>query len=330
MKKAMFAIVLAAAMILCGCGEAAESYVNLASVEQGYYYTTDSEGNLYFIDGEAIYSVIDGELTLLAEASDILPYKGDASLERQSVHIAEWYEGCFYAFDSRDDTVWKYNPDTGTSEQLPVDFTRPKQEHFTGLGITADEILIFNDQLYLLHYQTLFVRYDMNTQETTPYYSGWETVLSAVDDNYMYFCRGREVTREAIDTGERLMLEMPPEFETENVFIFDLFLDGYGDIYYAVNTKTGEEQLWRGTTDNSAPCERVALPTALTSTWFDYNGWLYYRDTDTVWRLNMKNERIELFMPYDGHKPLLLGGKICNRAGEMYQFDILADLDALD
>ena len=96
MKKAI-ALMLTLAVMLCGCGEAAESYVNLASVPNtGNQIIADDAGNLYYLDMEEIYTVNGSEKTLFAKAADMLPYMGDRHVDRAEIYVADWYEGKLY------------------------------------------------------------------------------------------------------------------------------------------------------------------------------------------------------------------------------------------
>lgn len=343
MKKAI-ALMLMLAVMLCGCGEAAGSYVNLASLPHtGYQLEADDAGNLYYLDSDAIYLVNGGEKTLFAKAADILPYMGNRRVDAAQVYVAEWYEGKFYIWDDRDDGIWEYDPAAGTSERLPVEFEIVFEG---GLSPIVNTLLAYNGQLYIGVGTHTLRRYDMETHTTTSYDIESPDIFDnyfrfrAVDEHAMYFSKNRTAWKIDIASGERTEFDVSFIRETDDVIFSQMFLDGHGDIYYTTTNargddiaiKNGEVALWRGTTDNSAPCERIDLPTVPEKFLFDYDGWLYYRDADSIWRYDMKKERAEMFMTLPGGRLILLDGKIYTQDDNSlpHEYAILADLDALD
>ncbi len=335
MKKVTIPILLAL-MLLGGCGEAPADYVNLAGLPYvGQQIETDDAGNLYCFDGDTVYTMDDGVRTPFAESADILPYMGDRKHEEAAIYSAEWYNGCFYIWDQRDDGIWEYDPAAGTSKRLPVDFDIIiNPEHFTGALPMVDTMLGYNGWLYICVDNNLW-RYNFETQETFFYSleSGEEFMdyfdFRAVDENAMYFTQNRRCWKIDIVSGELTELDVSFLHETNGVILNNMYLDGYGDVYYVTYRFEGEEyQLWRGKADNSAACEHIELPSVPERFLFDYNGWLYYRSADAVWRLNMKNGKAEHFMPYTGSTPCLVGGKLCKLSddGGIFDYEVLADL----
>ena len=340
MKKAIFSILLAAVM-LGGCAEVPADYVNLDSLPNvGQQIETDDAGDLYCFDSDTIYIMNDGEMTPFAKAADILPYMGDRRMDEPRIYFAEWYDENFYIWDRRDDGIWKYDPAAGTSERLPVEFDIViDMEGFTGLSPSVKTLLAHNGWLYIRVGNNDLWRYNFETQETFFYSLDTGDVFTdyfyfrAVDEDAMYISQNRYCWKIDIADGERTELDVSFVRETNGVILTNLYLDGYGDVYYVTQKiATGEYQLWRGRTDNSAACERVELPSVPERILFDYNGWLYYRSADTIRRLNMKNEKTELFMTYTGVGLYLVGGKLCARTsdGGQFEYEVLADLAKMD
>ena len=339
MKKAI-ALMLTLAVMLCGCGEAAGSYVNLASVPNtGNQIIADDAGNLYYLDMEEIYTVNGSEKTLFARAADILPYMGDRHVDRAEIYIADWYEGKLYIWDSRDHGIWEYDPDAGTSVQLPVEF-EINEEDFAGTAPMVYTLVVHNGWLYIRVTNNDLWRYNFETKETFFYRLDTNEPFmdyfhfGAADETTLYLYQNKTAWKLDIASGECTDLDVSFIRETEGEIFSQLFLDGYGDVYYTtVNARMGDIiSLYRGTTDNSVPCERIDLPTEPVQFLFDCSGWLYYRDEQSIWRYDMKKERVELFITPPSGSIHLFGSKIYIQQDDdaPHEYAILADLDALD
>ena len=192
-------------------------------------------------------------------------------------------------------------------------------------------IRVTNNDLWRYNFETketFFYRLDTNEPFMDYFHFG------AADETTLYLYQNKTAWKLDIASGECTDLDVSFIRETEGEIFSQLFLDGYGDVYYTtVNARMGDIiSLYRGTTDNSVPCERIDLPTEPVQFLFDCSGWLYYRDADSIWRYDMKKERAEMFMTLPCGRLILLDGKIYTQDDNSlpYQFDILDDLDKID
>ena len=265
-----------------------------------YRYAADDGGTLYFCEDGDLYTLADGEKTLLLEGGEPVPVYDNVY----------WHKGKLYFCDSANGYRFvEYDLTAETFRVLEDVYPETDTELWLWSG---NQHMILQGRLYVYQPMLGTCSYDLTTGEKRFY--GFERPgLPVCDGTYLYQIWPARAWRIHLETGEATELDVSFVTEEKYQTLSGVYLDGSGGLLYVTSSwKSDEKILWKGTADDSAPCEEIPL------VWNDirirpdyvigeYNRDFYFVTGADVFKWESSGDYVEWICEAPGNEPFFLG-----------------------